>query len=341
MAKWGEGDPRWIVEERPDATNVNNWHWTEKNAQIWSKEKLQSLLLDFPLDTNAGQCKITEIEKCEGDASANNRKAKIIIFYEWNLKLKWKGKVFGVDKEITGTIKIPNLSDENDVDDLDIQFSVDKSGPEEQKLKEALRVTGVKLMKSRMQEYIDSLQSEFTQGMILPKKDGILPASNNKLTKLSTGINKCSINPNPPGTKPSKPKSALKTVTSTTSMKCKAEELYRALTNEYEFKIFTNGSGTIDPKVGGTFEMFGGNVHGKILELEPNTKIVQDWRFKHWPEGHFSKVNIVLEQKESSTNVTVTQTGVPEEDCDKTKDGWDIYYWDAMKRTLGFGSFLH
>ena len=27
MAKWGQGDPRWIVEERPDATNVNNWHW--------------------------------------------------------------------------------------------------------------------------------------------------------------------------------------------------------------------------------------------------------------------------------------------------------------------------
>lgn len=27
MARWGEGDPRWIVEERPDATNVNNWHW--------------------------------------------------------------------------------------------------------------------------------------------------------------------------------------------------------------------------------------------------------------------------------------------------------------------------
>ena len=27
MAKWGQGDPRWIVEERPDAKNVNNWHW--------------------------------------------------------------------------------------------------------------------------------------------------------------------------------------------------------------------------------------------------------------------------------------------------------------------------
>ena len=44
MAKWGEGDPRWIVEERPDATNVNNWHWTEKNADQWSKDKLKELL---------------------------------------------------------------------------------------------------------------------------------------------------------------------------------------------------------------------------------------------------------------------------------------------------------
>ena len=41
MAKWGEGDPRWIVEERPDATNVNNWHWSEKNADSWSKLKFK------------------------------------------------------------------------------------------------------------------------------------------------------------------------------------------------------------------------------------------------------------------------------------------------------------
>ena len=27
MALWGKGDPRWIVEERPDSKNVNNWHW--------------------------------------------------------------------------------------------------------------------------------------------------------------------------------------------------------------------------------------------------------------------------------------------------------------------------
>lgn len=51
MAKWGEGDPRWIVEDRPDATNVNNWHWTERNADNWSKAKIKVVwvLIEFIL----------------------------------------------------------------------------------------------------------------------------------------------------------------------------------------------------------------------------------------------------------------------------------------------------
>jgi len=63
------------------------------------------------------------LEKCEGDASANNRKAKIIIFFEWELRLKWKGKLKGSGLDIQGTIEIPNLSDENGVEDLDVSIS--------------------------------------------------------------------------------------------------------------------------------------------------------------------------------------------------------------------------
>lgn len=81
MAKWGEGDPRWIVEVRPDGTNVNNWHWyacprqtwsqfyfivlkklfslgwigrTEKNASHWSKERLKQLLIGLTFDIDLG-----------------------------------------------------------------------------------------------------------------------------------------------------------------------------------------------------------------------------------------------------------------------------------------------
>uniref|UniRef100_A0AAV2LWH3 Activator of Hsp90 ATPase AHSA1-like N-terminal domain-containing protein n=1 Tax=Knipowitschia caucasica TaxID=637954 RepID=A0AAV2LWH3_KNICA len=89
MAKWGEGDPRWIVEERADATNVNNWHWTERDATPWSSEKLKSLLVGVTVEGEDGTCEITEVTKCDGEASINNRKGKLIFFYEWSLKASW------------------------------------------------------------------------------------------------------------------------------------------------------------------------------------------------------------------------------------------------------------
>ncbi|KAI7804560.1 activator of 90 kda heat shock protein ATPase-like protein 1 [Triplophysa rosa] len=89
MAKWGEGDPRWIVEERADATNVNNWHWTERDATNWSSEKLKELLMGLRVESDDGMCEITEFSKVEGEASINNRKGKLIFFYEWNLKATW------------------------------------------------------------------------------------------------------------------------------------------------------------------------------------------------------------------------------------------------------------
>lgn len=121
MAKWGEGDPRWIVEERPDATNVNNWHWTEKNAGPWSQDQIKELFKNVPVNTDEAIIHITEVEKLEGEASANNRKGKLIFFYEWDIVLKWSGKLNeGSDREFKGKIKIPNLSEENDVSELDV-----------------------------------------------------------------------------------------------------------------------------------------------------------------------------------------------------------------------------
>merc|ERR1712107_474678 len=67
MAKWGEGDPRWIVEERPDATNVNNWHWTEKNADAWSKSKIKELFENHVIEVpSVGNVILEEVESVKG-----------------------------------------------------------------------------------------------------------------------------------------------------------------------------------------------------------------------------------------------------------------------------------
>lgn len=121
MAKWGEGDPRWIVEERPDATNVNNWHWTEKNAGPWSKDRLEELLVGLDISQDNIICKLTKMDKLAGEASANNRKGKLIFFYEWKMNINWEGRVANASGEvINGQVEIPNLSEENDLDDIEV-----------------------------------------------------------------------------------------------------------------------------------------------------------------------------------------------------------------------------
>lgn len=67
-------------------------------------------------------CEIVEMEKCEGEAVANNRKGKLIFFYEWNIVLKWTSTAKS-DKQVEGKINIPNLSEENDISEIDVSIA--------------------------------------------------------------------------------------------------------------------------------------------------------------------------------------------------------------------------
>lgn len=89
-----------------------------------------------------------------------------------------------------------------------------------------------------------------------------------------------------------------------------------------------------------SFAYFGGNVSGKFQDLIPSKRIKQTWRLKQWPEGHFSTVLMEIEEKEDHSVLTLTQTGVPAAEEEATRNNWKRYYWDSIKQTFGFGSFL-
>lgn len=175
MAKWGEGDPRWIVEERPDATNVNNWHWTEKNATPWSKERIRSLFDQFEIEEGASSpvCTVTAVDKVDGEATANNRKGKLIFFYEWNVVLKWEGSLTSGDGIFKGKATIPNLSEENELDDIEITITADESGDESERLKQFMYNVGRSKIRAQLGVYLRELREEFSKGLILPKKDEV------------------------------------------------------------------------------------------------------------------------------------------------------------------------
>lgn len=349
MAKWGEGDPRWIVEERPDATNVNNWHWTEKNADQWSKNKLKELFTDLIIeDTKVGNVVIEELDKCDGEARVNNRKGKLIFFYEWEISLKWKGHANGKETEVTGKIDIPNLSEEHeDLKDVDIDVTLTTKGPESDLLKEMMRKgEGAKKIRSTMGAYIAALRWEYSQGLILPKKGEAGAGKQTSVKAKETKVNLDLVNTvkslDMKGLNVGGCKLEVGDIELQESMKCTGQELYNALTQKDMIQVFTGSEAKMDveAKAQGDFEILGGNITGTFIEVVPFTKIVQSWRLKSWPSGYSSRVEITIKQTSDDTKIMVKQTGVPVKEIETTRIGWNRYYFEAMKRTFGFGATL-
>lgn len=90
--------------------------------QVQSADKLRSSR-SHKSSFSSDSCTVLEVEKCEGEAVVNNRKGKLIFFYEWSIVLKW---VSDKDKDIEGKINIPNLSEENDLSEVDVSQFLQK-----------------------------------------------------------------------------------------------------------------------------------------------------------------------------------------------------------------------
>ena len=119
-----------------------------------------------------------------------------------------------------------------------------------------------------------------------------------------------------------------------------AEELYQTFTDPARIAAFTREAPRVfeGAKAGGKFELFGGNVIGSYLELDQPTRIVQNWRLKQWPAGHFSKLSIRFDQNNADqvTNMRVKWDGIPVGQEEVTKRNWGEYYVKSIKTTFGY-----
>lgn len=79
---------------------------------------------------------------------------------------------------------------------------------------------------------------------------------------------------------------------------------------------------------------------GTFTELVPNKKIVQSWRYKQWPTGHFSTVTMEFEEMPDHTVLNLKQTLVPTNEYETTLQNWPRYYFESMRSAFGFGSYL-
>ncbi|MBI2332017.1 MAG: SRPBCC domain-containing protein [Chloroflexi bacterium] len=86
----------------------------------------------------------------------------------------------------------------------------------------------------------------------------------------------------------------------------------------------------------GEFTAWDGYIWGTFLELDPNKRILQAWRTGEFPEAaEDSQVEILFEEKEGTTKLTLIHTNIPEDQVEGYKTGWLDFYFKPMKEFFG------
>ncbi len=125
-----------------------------------------------------------------------------------------------------------------------------------------------------------------------------------------------------------------RTIRQSVTFKASPHEVYEVLMDSKKHSALTGSPARIGRYAGDKFSIYGGDIEGVNLELVPDHKIVQSWRYSDWPEGHYSQATFSLKGVPGSARLTFTQTWVPVEFYDDISQGWRDYYWTPMKDLL-------
>lgn len=70
-------------------------------------------------------------------------------------------------------------------------------------------------------------------------------------------------------------------------LQASADDLWGLLTDENKIPMWSRSSAKLSLKAGSPYELFGGNVRGKVITAEPPKKLVQTWQVRSpsWPSG--------------------------------------------------------
>merc|ERR1711902_155864 len=172
----------------------------------------------------------------------------------------------------------------DDMEDVDLEVSLTTKGPEAEALKEMLRKgEGAKKIRGVLYDYVAALKNEYSTDLIKPKKNDV--TGNTKQPANTT--------PSPQTQTQKKNEDSLKNLNIASSggvklelaevniseeMKCTGQELFNALTRKDMIQIFTNCEAKMTEQAieGGSFELLGGNISGKFIEVS----------YREEPDGH-------------------------------------------------------
>lgn len=352
MAKVGEEDPRWIVQDMGQAgTNVGRWHWTEQNVIGWCKDRLNEILNDLTVVKKDGcQCQIVRVNSVKGDATVSNRKRRLLAFYELDVELSWRGELTddkGETTKVRGKVKMPYISDENNHDEFDITCTLDDTykSQEAQQLKDHMQKEGLPIIKDIVAEkFVKELRAgahvmdkyKGWETDYLTYKDES-PAPQQETKQQQQQQQTITTAPKPTG-------SSSKThhLNLRERFTLPPTVLFGFFVDPSRISSYTRTPAKFEAKEGGKFEFFGGTIYGEVTEIKPNEKVVMKWRMRDWADDQYSTVTLTFEQQGGGdTLLTLDQTNIPQEDkyhisvLSKVEEGWKEKFFKPIKLLTG------
>lgn len=156
------------------------------------------------------------------------------------------------EKRHKGKATIPNLSEENEIDDVEITITIDESNEESEVIKQFMYNDGRKKIRQLLGIYIKELKEEYSKNLILPNKNSEKMQPQSDIQHKGNSIFTYGTS-----SSSSKVESSLgckldvRTLNIEEEFQCTANDLYNALTKNDMLASFTRAPAKAEASRGG------------------------------------------------------------------------------------------
>jgi uncharacterized protein YndB with AHSA1/START domain len=111
------------------------------------------------------------------------------------------------------------------------------------------------------------------------------------------------------------------------------DDVWAALTDPSIIERWGGGPSVMAPEPGFVFKLWGGDIHGTVLEADPGRSLLEEWYGGDWDTPSLARFTL-SDEPGGGTRVELAHTGVPDAEAADFDAGWDDYYLGAMKSYL-------
>jgi activator of HSP90 ATPase len=111
------------------------------------------------------------------------------------------------------------------------------------------------------------------------------------------------------------------------------DAVWAALTDPETIARWGGGPAVMAAAPGFEFSLWDGDIHGKVIEVDPGRSMLQEWYGGEWESPSLASFALI-EEPGGATRLELENTGVPDADGADIDTGWDDYYLGPIKALL-------